>query len=177
MGEQHRAAVLSHFAAVNDHCQLKEEATVVISDIDDTVVSTFKDWRFPFDTLYPGCKQFYHELIMSKSRRRPAAHSVSSTCSTNSLSRQQFWQDARQNVVFVSARPPCLDRFTYDALNKQGFGNSLALTGETTALLSFRKMMERKVVHCTRLQSLFKECSFILIGDNGQADIDLGKLS
>lgn len=38
-----------------------------------------------------------------------------------------------------------------------------------------RKLLKRKIKHCKRVRKIFPESRLYLIGDNGQADIDLGK--
>jgi len=131
----------------------------VISDMDDTLVSTFKDRRFPFNTLYPGVRQFYHELI--RSGGVPESWTD--------------WDRVKDQVSFVTARPNFLNPWTRSHMKRHGFATSVALTGTSTSFITPSQMLGRKIKQCTQMQALFPECIFFLVGDNGQKDIDLGK--
>lgn len=117
LSKSHRDVLLSHFDGVYEQGKTNGEElceqVILMSDIDDTLVSTLKDWRYPFQTLYPGVKQFYHELIVAN-MRRPISHSIEAT------NKNINEQDSKQNIIFVTARPPFLDTFTYGSLKAQG---------------------------------------------------------
>src|SRR5262245_22432145 len=51
-----RRALLAHLAK---EARVPAKEVKVISDIDDTFLSSLKDERFPRDTVYPGIRQLY----------------------------------------------------------------------------------------------------------------------
>ena len=80
-----RSTILSHFAteaasfsSLHSHMPIK-----VLSDIDDTLLSSFLDKRYPKHVLYPGVRQFFCELTRKnmgvypsvKERAKSVAHS------------------------------------------------------------------------------------------------------
>ncbi len=168
-----RESILLHIdnqSTENVDGQLKSgRRAFVISDMDDTLVSTFKDLRFPFNSLYPGVRQFYHELILS--------------CSSNNLGESSGpdtsffadWNNAKNQVTFVTARPSWLNSWTKHDLRKHEFKTSVALTGSSYSFITPAMMLARKVKQCREMRRLFPEGEFFLVGDNGQRDIDLGK--
>ncbi len=127
----------------------------VLSDMDDTLVSTFKDMRFPFNTVYPGVQEFYHQLIL---------------CTSEQSARPYLsdWSAAKDQVTFVTARPVWLNLWTRHDLAKNGFGTSVALTGSYASFVTPSLMLSRKINQCREMRSLFPEGVFFLVGDNGQ---------
>jgi len=158
MKESVRKPLLNHIHRLN--ASRSSDCVIVFSDMDDTLVSTFKDRRFPFNTLYPGVKQFYHELVCSKLPPDTIMN----------------WARAKDRVTFVTARPSWLNTWTRSELIKHGFKTSVALTGTSTSFITPAQMLARKAKQCSEYHCLFPECTFFLVGDSGQRDIDLGKV-
>ena len=140
----------------------QERRAFVVSDMDDTLTSTFKDSRFPFNTLYPGVQQFFHELIINCSGPSDRDY-------------VKAWSHAKHQVTFITARPSFLNAWTKNDLRKHGFETSVALTGSSSSFLSSLTMLERKIQQFRDMKRLYPEGVFFLVGDNGQRDIDLGK--
>mmetsp|Transcript_13008 Transcript_13008/g.25246 ORF Transcript_13008/g.25246 Transcript_13008/m.25246 type:complete len:672 (-) Transcript_13008:57-2072(-) len=162
----HRAVLLSHIEHIqgvpsNDVATETgvNKRIIVLSDMDDTLVSTFKDRRFPFNTMYPGVRQFYHELIRSGGAQEILAD----------------WNKAKEQVIFVTARPSWLNPWTRSEMQRHGFGKSVALTGSSMSFITPTQMLQRKTMQCSQVRALYPECVCYLVGDNGQRDIDLGK--
>ncbi|KAH9245971.1 hypothetical protein BASA81_016512 [Batrachochytrium salamandrivorans] len=144
MTNMQRMVVLVHFKALmgtsSDHQMLAKR---VISDIDDTVFPSFKDFRgFAAGLPYPGVKSFLQAL-------------------------------SPHTVTFVTARPPFLMSTTRTELNKIGFETNLVLMGTHTSALS-GNLLSQKLKQVREMKLLWPECELILVGDNGQRDIDLG---
>ena len=169
---KHRAPIIAHFEAVSSRASVLSASlkgdVIILSDIDDTLVSTFKDWRFPFATVYPGVKQFYHELVLF-------ARSSSGGDRLCNVDSEADSEDARGKVVFVTARPPCLDSCTTQTLDKRGFPNAVVLRGKILGFVSKRHMLQNKIEQCKRMHKLFPESRIVLNGDNGQTDVELGQ--
>ncbi len=154
---ERRDAVLKHITSTSKRVEIHDRPVLILSDMDDTLVSTFKDMRFPFNTIYPGIRQFYHELVRKNQR-----HLIN-------------WTDVKERISFVTARPSFLNFWTQSDLKKHGFETSIALTGSSTSFMTPASMLSRKIMQCKRLLALFPEVYMYLVGDNGQRDIDLGK--
>ncbi|GBG31074.1 Hypothetical Protein FCC1311_072952 [Hondaea fermentalgiana] len=166
LGLESRTALLAHISQVQPVAESGVAAgpsstprIIVLSDMDDTLVSTFKDQRFPFNTMYPGVRQFYHELIRSGGAQDMPAD----------------WNKAKDQVIFVTARPSWLNPWTRNEMRRHGFARSVALTGSSVSFITPAQMLYRKTTQCSQVRALFPECVFYLVGDNGQRDIDLGK--
>lgn len=171
LAPKHSAAVVAHFQAVAGRARVLQEGftqeVVLLSDIDDTLVSTLKDWRYPFGTLYPGVRQFYCEILGSARQREVRDGDEGEL--------EGEWEDARHKVVFVTARPPLLDSCTTASLGKHGFHDAMVLTGGLSGFVSKSRMLSNKVEQCRRVHALFPENMLVLNGDNGQADVELGE--
>lgn len=142
MTEMQRMVVLVHLKALVS-TDLRVLAKRVISDIDDTVFPSFKDFRgFAAGLPYPGVRSFLGAL---------SPHSV----------------------TFVTARPPFLMSATRTELAKIGFEASLVLMGTHTSAVS-GNLLAQKLKQVREMKRLWPECELVLVGDNGQRDIDLG---
>mmetsp|Transcript_3471 Transcript_3471/g.7464 ORF Transcript_3471/g.7464 Transcript_3471/m.7464 type:complete len:537 (-) Transcript_3471:6-1616(-) len=158
----HQRVLLEHIDQIFSSQPVEKRRVIVLSDMDDTFVSTFKDRRFPWNTLYPGVQQFYHELIRLGGM-------------SNSVEIEAGWNHVKDCVTFVTARPSWLHKWTRNELDRHGFETSVALTGSSMSFITPAQMLARKVKQCKGMNKLFPEHVFFLVGDNGQADIDLGK--
>ena len=165
-----RDAVLTHLSAIHHHQDGDEQdaqptdraprSRMLISDIDDTLVPTFKDRRgFSWGVPYPGVRQLYKELVQS-----------------TSVEGEDEATTLRERVAFVTARPGLLRTWTKQEITKAGFGGSLILMGYATTATTPQGMLSQKVKQVRELRSLWPERSIILVGDNGQRDIDLGAM-
>jgi len=162
MQKGERDAVLTHFSALqhvgtaDDDESSSKKMRVVISDIDDTLVPTFKDRRgFAWGVPYPGVRRLYEELVSME---------------------DEEYNVLKERVAFVTARPGILRNWTKQEIAKAGFGGSLILMGFATTATSPQGMLTQKVKQVREIKSLWPECSVVLVGDNGQRDIDLGTL-
>jgi len=79
-------------------------------------------------------------------------------------------------VVFLTARPGFLKGRTLREMEEMGFGNPTILTGSITQLVGHRSMGEEKARNYQKYRRLYPECLFVFVGDNGQGDIDAGKV-
>lgn len=131
--------------------QMAKKPVQIVSDIDDTLYSVLYDKRFPPFTVYPGLRRFYIELA------------AVSGLSTNKL-------------VFLTARPEMFRDRTLKHLRQCGVADATVLMGSFRTLFGARRMAQQKLENFLQYQKLFPEYRFVFIGDNGQADIDLGKL-
>jgi len=162
-----RDAVLTHLLAVHkitvdtaESTDSKPRQRLLISDIDDTLVPTFKDRRgFSWGVPYPGVRQLYKELT---------------GVTDATLSREGELSLLQERVAFVTARPGILRNWTKQEIAKAGFEGSIILMGFATTATTPQGMLAQKVKQVRELKSLWPECDVILVGDNGQRDIDLG---
>ncbi|KAH9252202.1 hypothetical protein BASA81_009794 [Batrachochytrium salamandrivorans] len=156
VGDKQREILLGHFSAVHqDHHHTTTAVgggvvrkRIVLSDIDDTLLPSLKDCRgFTGGTPYPGVSTFLSQLASGDS----------------------------EQVAFVTARPAFLRKWTKKEIAKAGFDNGLLLMGSSRSAISPSGMLENKLKQARQMRRLWPECDMVLVGDNGQKDIDLGK--
>lgn len=151
VGDSQREILLGHFSAVHQDHHYAFGATrkrIVLSDIDDTLLPSLKDCRgFTGGAPYPGVSTFLSQLASGDS----------------------------DQVAFVTARPAFLRKWTKKEIAKAGFDNGLLLMGSSRSAISPSGMLENKLRQARQMRRLWPECDMVLVGDNGQRDIDLGK--
>jgi phosphatidate phosphatase APP1 len=154
LDEEHlRTQLTEHLARSADG--LDRPTLRVLSDIDDTVVCTLIDDRYPKGTLYPGVRAFYSELAAeARSDKLPV------------------W------LTFVSARPAdrtgLVEKVSGADLSRLGFTSFTLLAGTFTGLTSHEAMAETKYSRFLEHRSLWPEEQYVFIGDDGQGDREFG---
>jgi hypothetical protein len=175
-----REQILNHFRD-----DAKEEPSLVprrkiLSDVDDTLFASGGEFPAGIDAsfkkhqLYPGVLRFYKELDLGYSH-----HGI--------------WDDSKQgNMVFLSARPHVVHDFSekksygvFDNLRKQEQGLHAVptlLAGDLKSGYDYiykgdvEPMAQKKFINFDQYASLYPECRFVFIGDNGQGDVRAGAL-
>lgn len=143
------------------HFQTQAVATgelKVLSDIDDTFYSNLKDPRYPKGTVYPGVKQYYHEL-----------------------DRGRWSSDGHDgDLAFVTARPGDRTGFVKDRtlrmLHQHGLEDCTVLAGSFSGLIGRERMARAKYQNFHEYRTLFPEYQFAFTGDSGQADPRFGEM-
>lgn len=130
----------------------------VLSDIDDTFYSSLKDPRYPKGTVYPGVKQYYHEL-----------------------DRGRWSSDGHDgDLAFVTARPGDRTGFVKDRtlrmLHENGLQDCTVLAGSFSGLIGRERMARAKYQNFHEYRTLFPEYQFAFTGDSGQADPRFGEM-
>ena len=124
----------------------------LISDIDDTVVSSLHDARYPRGACYPASLQLYR-----------------------AIDRQQLPVDTGE-VVFLTARPDVgfglVERLTLEHLKSLGVARACVLFGAARNLFGLARIAEGKHENLRAYAQLYPECDFLLVGDSGQGDVD-----
>lgn len=129
----------------------------ILSDIDDTVVCMLHDRRYPRGSAYPGVAEFLHALDRgaAQSPGRPG------------------------DLTFITARPSdprgLVEGYTRNGLAGLGLPPHSVMTGHILNLATKGRIAERKMVNFDRSRLLFPECQVVFIGDNGQADVEVGR--
>ncbi|WP_114905520.1 diacylglycerol kinase family protein [Ornithinimicrobium murale] len=150
-----RAEILTHIAreaAGYDSPDLR-----ILSDIDDTVVCMLHDKRYPRGSVYPGVAEFLHALDRGAALApgRPG------------------------DLTFITARPSdprgLVEGYTRNGLSGLGLPAHSVMTGHILNLATKGRIAERKMINFDRSRLLFPECEVVFIGDNGQADVDVGR--
>ena len=143
--------LLGHFEATFKASGLSSTSRIVVSDIDDTLAPTFKDRRgYQWGQPYPGVKALYAELAGVAP------------------------EDVMDRLVFVTARPGFLASWTRGEMKASGFAASMILFGSATSSATPPRMLARKQKQIRQVRAVWPECELVLVGDNGQMDIDLG---
>ncbi len=158
--ETERARILDHFGSALD----KRSDLKILSDIDDTLYSNWKDERYPKRNratgkqyTYPGVRSFYRELDFARSP-----------------------EPVLQDLTFLTARPG--DRIgvgqgiTRGHLKEMALGYAKILTGDFWHLLTHEQMAEKKYQSFIAYKKLFPEYDFVFCGDSGQGDVIAGGL-
>lgn len=151
-----RADILEHIAtqAVGVH---PGEAKI-LCDIDDTVVASLHDRRFPRGMVYPGVLAFLDALDRGP---HPEAFSLG-------------------DLTFVTARPSdafgIIENYTKASLRRAGVADHSVLTGSLTNLLTHDLMAGRKIANIEHYHALFPEYPLVFVGDSGQGDVRVGEL-
>lgn len=148
-----RAQILDHIAR-----EARSAGEVkILSDIDDTFYSNWKDERYPEKTVYPGVLALYVELDRGPGDTpgRPG------------------------DLAFVTARPGdrlgLVEDATRRMLAAHGVPAATVLTGRFTRLLGNRAIAEGKLQNFVQYRALYPEYRFVFIGDSGQGDIRFGQ--
>lgn len=152
--EQVRAQILAHIAAeaVAPSADLR-----ILCDIDDTVLCMLHDRRYDRGTAYPGVVEFLDALDRGAARDpgRPG------------------------DLTFITARPSdprgLVESYTRNGLAGLGLPPHSVMTGHILNLVTKGRIAERKMVNFDRSRLLFPECQVVFIGDNGQADVEVGR--
>ena len=103
-------------------------------------------------TVYPGLHQFHREFDQSSKLERA------------------------NKIVFITARPALFRDRTLKHLRDCGFVGATLLMGSFRTLIGSKRMARQKMQNFQQYKKIFPDYRFIFIGDNGQADIDLGKM-
>ena len=161
---EHQIEVLQHFAL--SALDIETPMIKVLSDIDDTVVAGFKDDRIPSSTIYPGAISFLTSIMHCSNKSR--------NLSQNNLP-----------VAFLTARPSgirqSLAGYTRRQLRKQTQGSALdsggvtVLAGSVSTGLNHSRIAKMKLRNFVLHKSLYPECKFVFVGDNGQGDALLAR--
>jgi hypothetical protein len=141
----------------------------VLSDIDDTLFSNLLDKRYPHKTVYPGVRQFYFELNAANEHILDANIRFDDDGSLGSFG-------PGRNITFLSARPRFLAASTLQKMNTLGLHGASILPGNLSHLVTHGRMAAKKLENFLHYRQIYPEVRFLFIGDNGQGDIDLGKV-
>ncbi|DBA00531.1 TPA: hypothetical protein N0F65_006435 [Lagenidium giganteum] len=197
-----RETILQHFE--REAAELKASGNYsapfkLLCDIDDTLYSVLFDRRYPELTVYPGVHQFMHELLeANQSAGKSASPEANGRLETTTLSQLSItastskpkastrlksvvsWNSKRsgrtQRITFLTARPELLRKRSTQELRACGFSHFTILMGRLTNVIGAQRIASGKLENFKRFKRIFSEYRFIFVGDNGQGDIDLGKL-
>ncbi len=129
------------------------EASKIVSDIDDTVISNIHDRVFPRGCVYPGVLALFSAL-------------------DNGPDDQPF---SLGDLTFVTARPTdalgLMETHTRDTLQRAGIAQSAVITGSLLSLFSHDAMAAQKMVNITHYAELYPEYKLVFLGDSGQGDV------
>jgi uncharacterized protein DUF2183 len=153
-----RSKIVNHFRANSMKVDPGKRRVRILSDIDDTLYASLNDPTYVRGTLYPGITTFHEELAREA----------------------RYLESNVTDLVLLTARPRdglgLVERFTKQALSKQGMENTVILSGSLPALRSHEAMALKKLENFTRYSDLYPEFDFVFIGDSGQGDTTLGEL-
>lgn len=151
-----RTEILEHIAA--EASGVNPGEAKILCDIDDTVVASIHDRRYPRGTVYPGILAFLDALD-----RGPDNEPYS-----------------MGDLTFVTARPGdafgVIENHTRASLRRAGIADHSVLTGSLINLFTHDLMAGRKIANIEHYHALFPEYSLVFIGDSGQGDIHVGEL-
>lgn len=151
-----RADILEHIATQS--LAVDPGEAKILCDIDDTVVASLHDRRFPRGTVYPGILAFLDALD-----RGPDDVPFS-----------------LGDLTFVTARPSAafgiIANHTRASLRRAGVADHSVLSGSITSLWTHDLMAGRKIANIEHYHALFPEYPLVFIGDSGQGDIRVGEL-
>lgn len=151
-----RQDILAHIA--DQAAAVTPGEAKILCDIDDTVMASLHDRRFPRGTVYPGILAFLDALD-----RGPEDEPYS-----------------LGDLTFVTARPSdafgVIANHTRGSLRRAGVANHSVLTGSVIHLLTHDLMAGRKIAKIEHYHALFPEYPLLFIGDSGQGDIRVGEL-
>ena len=152
--EELREQILAHIAA---QAAQSSPDLRILCDIDDTVRSMLHDKRHPRGSLYPGVVEFLGALDdgAAADPGRPG------------------------DLTFITARPSdprgLVEGYTRNGLAGLGLPAHSVMTGHILNLATKGRIAERKMANFDRSRRLFPECAVVFIGDNGQADVEVGR--
>lgn len=143
---EYQQLLLYHFAKEAEQNNIKK--IHILSDIDDTIISSLNDKRLPRGLIYPGLLQLHKEIEgLTIITGRPSLKGV-------------------------------FKNHTHRMLNKFGIRDRAILTGDLKnsfiAPLSLEPMILKKNEKFRQYKKLFPEYEFIWFGDSGQGDIKTG---
>ncbi|WP_026927864.1 phosphatase domain-containing protein [Granulicoccus phenolivorans] len=151
----HRRRVLDHFAVAAREFGLID--VKVLSDIDDTVISSVLARTFPRGTVYPGALAFLEALD-----RGPID--------------QPF---TLGDLTFVTARPAdalgLVEGFSRQALRAAGVSRMSFMGGSVLGWLSTDAIGRKKLQNIQHYRQLFPEYRLVWVGDTRQADLEVGQ--
>jgi hypothetical protein len=140
--------VLAHFAS---EAASRPRTLRLISDIDDTVVSSLHDARYPRGVGYPAVLALYR-----------------------AVDRHHLPRDEGE-VVFLTARPDVafglVERMTLSRLAELGVPRACVIFGALRHLLGIERIAEGKHLNFCAYAELYPESDFVLVGDSGQGDV------
>jgi hypothetical protein len=140
--------VLAHFA---DEAAGRPRSLRLLSDIDDTVVSSLHDARYPRGVGYPAVLPLYRAVGRHHAPR------------------------GEGDVVFLTARPDIafglVERLTLSRLAELGVPRACVIFGAVRHLLGIERIAEGKHLNFCAYADLYPESDFVLVGDSGQGDI------
>jgi diacylglycerol kinase family enzyme len=150
-----RAQILDHIA--DEAAANPSEDLRILCDIDDTVRSMLHDRRYPRGAVYPGVVEFLRALD----------HGAASNPSSPG------------DLTFITARPSdprgLVESYTRNGLSGIGLPPHSVMTGHILNLATKGRIAERKMANFDRSRRLFPESQVVFIGDNGQADVEVGR--
>lgn len=123
----------------------------VMSDIDDTFISSLLDWSYPRGTTYPGVLAFYSEMARAtRSPLHPIIRGVEAS-----------------GLIFLTARPKSLVHMTHRTLTRKGVNMERATVvfGSIWKLLSHASMAQKKLENYLAYRNLYPEFDFVFLGD------------
>ncbi|WP_109472890.1 diacylglycerol kinase family protein [Ornithinimicrobium cavernae] len=150
-----RADILTHIA--REAAGNPSEDLRILCDIDDTVLCMLHDKRYPRGSVYPGVVELLQALDRGAAQHpgRPG------------------------DLTFITARPSdprgLVESYTRNGLAGLGLPQHSVMTGHILNLATKGRIAERKMVNFDRSRLLFPECQVVFIGDNGQADVEVGR--
>lgn len=124
----------------------------ILCDIDDTVICSLHDRRYPRGITYPGIVQLLRALDDGGAAApgRPG------------------------DLTFVTARPPgplgIFEHYTRNSLSSLGLPEHTVMTGSLANVFTKASIASRKLENISRDRQLFPECRMVFLGDSGQAD-------
>ncbi|NLG23651.1 MAG: App1 family protein, partial [Actinomycetales bacterium] len=150
-----REEILAHIAR---EAEGQESADLrILCDIDDTILCMLHDRRYPRGSVYPGAVAFLRALDQGAAENpgRPG------------------------DLTFITARPSdprgLVESYTRNGLAGLGLPPHSVMTGHILNLATKGRIAERKMINFDRSRLLFPECQVVFIGDNGQADVEVGR--
>lgn len=150
-----RAEILAHIAA--EAAAVTQPEAKVLSDIDDTVICSLHDRRFPKGITYPGVLALWEALDQGP-------HANPRTLG---------------DLTFLTARPADLLGWVEDRtrrrLRASGVGTSSMMTGSVLHLLTHGAMANKKIKNVRHYHQLYPEYRLVFIGDSGQGDVLVGQ--
>jgi hypothetical protein len=199
-----RGQLVSHFqvqgkVASNNNVRGRK----VISDVDDTLMSSGGrypagiDDKYPRHFVYPGAFAFYESLDMNFLKRQDdsssSAMDTEEEQDVGNVPNNNNNKNTRKvgNLVFLSARPHVYkdisEKRVYAKFEKMIRGQNLHSmptllpgdleSGQAYMLRGdFEPMAQKKLKNIVEYHSIYPEFSHIFIGDNGQADVRAAEL-
>lgn len=151
----HRTKVLEHFHRAAQGFSLIN--VKVLSDIDDTVISSVLARTFPRGTVFPGALAFLEALD-----RGPIDLPFS-----------------LGDLTFVTARPAdalgLMEGYSRQVLRAAGVSRMSFMGGSVLDLLSSDAIGRKKLENIQHYRQLFPEYRLVWVGDTRQADLEVGQ--